>query len=338
MKKWVFVVSMTKQQSDQAAGWVGVCRDEGGWKTCWCNANALNREDLAMYDGEVTYFGNSLEQAKVSCLELIRQKESEGYSLTFPIRLVPKSSGPSYTVLDCYSDLNCNLECYEELRQWRLKKAQEKNMSVFIIATNRLLKQIAAFLPHTQGEIMQLSGMGNSKWNQFGQELLKITHKYDRNTEFPLHWVYERVTEQDFAGWKEQQLLSKENRKQDLEEKALRNKKAILESIHEQAVLEAICTKLNQSVSSVLKHVEELREEGYDILPWIEQQVERFAELPELLAATEELGTKYAKPVFQKLYPHVPNEQASEKYDQIRAVFVYVRSLNEQRERVAAVS
>lgn len=336
MKDWIFVVAMSEAASGETVGWVGVDRLEGEWLTCWYEMDYTDSSRWPEGEGKLFYRGDSLEKARESCLVLIKAKEVEGYRLSFPVRLSGKAnqSNVALTVLDYYCDQNYNADCYDELRRWRFKIAQDKRISSFIISSNRLLKQLATFLPYDEKEARQLSGMGENRWRQYGSDIIQITLKYEREHNFPLDWVLARISEDDFALWKEKQLMEREERRLGLQEQKRRDQKMILESIQEGLSLEGISKNLSQPSSTVLKKIEELSEDGYDLSPWLENEVKGVEDHQEIIAAAQELGTNYAKPVFQKLYDGVPNEEAWVKYDQIRTVFAYLRSI-EKVERAA---
>lgn len=335
MNKWQFLVAMNSKESERA-GWVGVIRNSQQWIAGWYPRDPRDTEGWPTGEGEHFYTGDMLNQAKEACLELIQKKEAEGYSLSFPIRFTNKpGQWHNLTVFDYYSDQHCNPDCYEELRKWRFQKAQELKVSPFIVATNRLLKQVAAFMPYTEAEAKQLNGMGVNKWMRYGKEIVEIVKQYERNHQFPLQWVFNEVQEDAFAQWKDQQRIAKEQRQRELEEQARRDQKTILECMAAGKSLEHISKEVNQSISAVLKHIEVLREEGYAVLPWLEREVEKIEELSKIVAVAGEYGTVYAKPIFQKLYSDVPNDEAWMKYDQIRTVFAYMRSLVSEKQLVA---
>lgn len=331
MKNWMFVVAMSNRSNEEIAGWIGVSEEEGEWKTGWYDRDPSNLNDpIPMGEGEVFYTGDSVGRAKEACLTLIHLKESSGLRLSFPIKLFKNesASGPSaLTVLDFFSDVHCHPDCYEDLRKWRYQTAQERKIAPFIVATNRLLKQIAAFIPYNENEAMQLNGMGKNRWQLYGKDIIEITKKYDRNHSFPLNWVKESIAIDDYEIWREDQIRAKETRQLEMQEQAAQQQKIILKAMGEGNSLIAISEQINQSVPNVLKQIEKLREEGYDVLAWLEKEVQLVDNLSEIITAATELGTSYAKPVFQRLYPDVPNEEAWKKYDEIRTVFAYIRTV-----------
>ena len=65
-------------------------------------------------------------------------------------------------------------DLYNKLRTWRAIKARETEQSAFIIAHNTLLEELARRKPQTLQALIGIKGMGQTKIDKFGAELLAI--------------------------------------------------------------------------------------------------------------------------------------------------------------------
>lgn len=63
------------------------------------------------------------------------------------------------------------------LKSWRLEKAHELNVPAFYIFSNKVLDNIAAYLPHTQEELLEVPGIGPAKAEGYGAAILKIVQE-----------------------------------------------------------------------------------------------------------------------------------------------------------------
>lgn len=63
------------------------------------------------------------------------------------------------------------------LKSWRLEKAHELNIPAFYILSNKVLDNIAAYLPHTQEELLEVPGIGPAKAEGYGAAILKIVQE-----------------------------------------------------------------------------------------------------------------------------------------------------------------
>ena len=63
------------------------------------------------------------------------------------------------------------------LKSWRLEKAHELNVPAFYILSNKVLDNIAAYLPHTQKELLEVPGIGPAKAEGYGAAILTIVQE-----------------------------------------------------------------------------------------------------------------------------------------------------------------
>jgi hypothetical protein len=207
-----------------------------------------------------------------------------------------------------YSELHRNDEVYNVLRLWRKEESSKDGRAAFIVASNRILDMISAFLPHSVEELKQIPGLGESRIGTYGEAIIAITKEFARDTRFPLNWVNERIDMQQFEMW-----LGEQRRlRQETAEVKLAGKRKLLEAIAQGGDLSALEKQLSMRRRDVLQAVEDLAKEGYDVDTLVELELvsvdhEEQKQVQELFV---ELGDKYLKPVLFKLYNE---EQLKEK-------------------------
>ncbi len=203
-------------------------------------------------------------------------------------------------MLQYYSELHENDQVYQKLRQWRSEKASKSGMTLYLVASNKVLQMISTFLPHTKEELLQIPGLGEKKVEMYGDELIKLTADEKQSRNFPLDWVVELVDQQQLKQWMYKQ---KEMRyKQEIEKHEQRKK--LLEGIQKGLNLEKLEALCSLSKKDLVSWVEQLDQEGYDLDVLIEKEL---SEVPhEVLSlaqrAITELGDRYLKPILQKVY------------------------------------
>jgi len=60
------------------------------------------------------------------------------------------------------------------LRAWRLDEARRRGVAPFIILHDRTLLAIAAALPHTQEELLDVPGIGPGKQAEYGDAIISV--------------------------------------------------------------------------------------------------------------------------------------------------------------------
>src|SRR5699024_8942519 len=75
-------------------------------------------------------------------------------------------------VSDYYGDL------FEELRHLRKKIAVEKAVPPYVIFSDATLKDMARYLPMTKESLLNIKGVGERKYDQYGEAFLKVLQNW----------------------------------------------------------------------------------------------------------------------------------------------------------------
>ena len=63
---------------------------------------------------------------------------------------------------------------FERLRAWRLEKAGEESVPAFVVFTDATLRALAEIQPRTERELLKVNGIGASKRERYGDEVLAL--------------------------------------------------------------------------------------------------------------------------------------------------------------------
>jgi len=69
-------------------------------------------------------------------------------------------------------------ELYLELKAWRNALADENNMPTYMVAPYKVLVDLATYLPVSIPELEMIKGIGKTKINQYGEEIIAIIASY----------------------------------------------------------------------------------------------------------------------------------------------------------------
>ncbi|OMC75646.1 helicase [Paenibacillus odorifer] len=202
--------------------------------------------------------------------------------------------------LQYYSEYNGNEAIYEELCAWRRSLASSERKAPYILASNRLLRLISTFLPHTPEELLQIPGVGEGKVAQYGTDWLAITSTAAREHSFPLNWVHQEIEEDSFVSW----LYKQKEVKYKKQLERLRLRRILLQGIENGLGLEQL--KVNSGVNrrELIEAVEELEREGYCVEKLIEVELKNVPQNEQevIWNAYAEVGDLFLKPVLHKVY------------------------------------
>ncbi|MFO8021706.1 MAG: helix-turn-helix domain-containing protein [Perlabentimonas sp.] len=75
---------------------------------------------------------------------------------------------------------------YNRLKDWRNKLAQEQNVPVYRIVTQKSLIEIASELPYHKLQLKKVNGMGKKKVEEFGQEIIRMVTAFRAEKGIPI--------------------------------------------------------------------------------------------------------------------------------------------------------
>lgn len=322
----VFVNSFEKRVAQERiiTAQVTIGERQGVWRVLWTEPDASGKPDQAVW-----FEGNRWQEMLEVFRAKLAEKTGEGYLPLIETESDggdPNSDRARYgLMLQYYSETHGNEELYEKLRQWRKEQASREGKPSYLIATNRVLRMIACFVPRTGRELRAIPGFGERKSAQYGEAVLKLTGTYPRNGEFPLDWVAEQIDDYAFRIWLHKQ---KELRiKTSLEREAA--KKMVLEQVAKGSVLADLAKTLNLPRREIVLLVEELEAEGYDLTALIAAELKGMpqAEQDRIRQAFEQEGDKYLKPVLQKAYSEeeMKSRDIERVYERLRLLRLQLR-------------
>ena len=71
-------------------------------------------------------------------------------------------------------NLDYNIELFEKLKQYRYKIAQEKGLPPYVIFHDIALKEMAAYLPVNKESFLEIKGVGEKKYENYGEGFIDI--------------------------------------------------------------------------------------------------------------------------------------------------------------------
>jgi hypothetical protein len=336
----VFLNSFEKRLEEDriATAQVSISEQGGEWSVEWME---MGSDGMPVRD---TWFsGMSWKEMIQSFRNRIQNKRSEGYIALVEMcnesSILPGGKARTLQMMHYYSELNSRDDLFQELRVWRNEQASKESKSPFILASNRMLRMISAFLPQTIEELRQIPGFGEYKTGLYGEPLLRMTASYTRNTAFPLSWVAEHIDASGFEDWVRQQWDLRAKNEAERRETKLK----LLEGIAEGFDLEGLQQRLNLPSRELMTRIEELDKEGYDMEPLIEPALR---DLPQqkkddAWLAFSEAGDRFLKPIVKRLYgedQELAGAQLEKTYEWLRLLRLRFRRQGAEATKLTALT
>jgi biotin operon repressor len=317
----VFLNTFEKMEADGRAlqAQLSICEQDGVWSVIWTDSQARKADSQAVW-----FEGGSWEEMMAAFRHGVAIQMGGGYSPLLDGMLEDRRTGTGtgslYSMLQCYGEINANQDLYGALREWRRARAVSDKKSAYLVATNRMLWMISAFIPHQPDELSQIPGWGEAKQASFGEDVLAITRQFERETSFPLDWVAGSLDQQAYTQWLFKQKENKYKTQMDKQQE----KRLLLGAIAEGKSLAELQTQLELPRRDLMERIEKLETEGYDMEPLIERELEQMPESEQLLVwdALLSVGDQYLKPVLYKVYGEdsVQGKPLDLLYDRLRLI------------------
>lgn len=80
----------------------------------------------------------------------------------------------SVTSVPTEQETNFHHDLFEKLRKLRMDIAKEKNIPPYVVFPDSTLKDIARYLPETKQDMLMIKGIGDKRYEQFGETFLQV--------------------------------------------------------------------------------------------------------------------------------------------------------------------
>lgn len=302
--------------------WIG--EEEGVWRIGWRDFSGCHE-----IDEHIWYEGGSWTEMLCVYRHELAVKMGDGYRPlidgAFHEEETLAGRNREQLKLQYYSEHHGNQAVYDELCAWRRGKASSERKAPYILASNRLLRMLSAYLPHTETELLQIPGIGEGKVSQHGSDWLSITAAIPREHSYPLNWVHEAVEEEAFSSW----LYKQKEIKYKKQLERLRLRRILLQGIENGLGMEQLQATGGISRREVLEAVEELEKEGYSVEKLIENELKEVSaeEQNSIWMAYELMGDTFLKPALYKAYGDnfSPAEGLDLYYERLRLIRIRFR-------------
>ena len=199
---------------------------------------------------------------------------------------------------DEFFEVNTDKNLYEELKEYRDKKAKLEYIYLNALLSKNTLKEISGRYPLNEDELKDISGIGPVKIDKYGMEILDIVKNYVEENNIIPKWEYKKRLKL---------ILDGDSRK---------DNEIALDLLNQGKSLEYVCEELEISIYSALTYIYDYIKEG-NIIKFDLDLKDFYDENEEIMIneAIERFGTQKIN-VLKKVLPDFI------KYPTIRAVLL----------------
>lgn len=314
----------SKREEDHAAtAQVSITEHQGTFRVMWSEEGGSGKREP-----ETWFEGAGWKEMLQTYRDGLWQKRRAGFYplIDTSLQAVGEAArSREQLMLQFYAETHHQPELFEEMRKWRREQARKEGKSAYFVATNRMLQMVCAFLPSTEEELRVIPGFGKRKGELYGKELLALTASQEGKGAFPLDWVYGEVDQGQFESWLVNQLRSRE----ELEEQKEQLRRRMLEGAAAGLSLKELAERTGQQRRELVRLLEELDQQGYDMEPIIAIELADVEEAKQAAASRlfVKHGSRFLKPVLQEWYTseELKGQDLNGLYEKLRLLRVRLK-------------
>lgn len=142
--------------------------------TFYCHTKYCYRRFMLNYFGEK---GESFCGSCGNCLQRTAAQTEPKRAIRYPADAAPELRPPSGAGRGLRASC-VNPELYDRLRLLRNSMAKRQGVPAYVIFTDKTLGEMSTFLPACREEMLQISGVGVTKYEKFGREFEALIREY----------------------------------------------------------------------------------------------------------------------------------------------------------------
>ena len=326
----IFVNSLERKTSNgKQQAKISIHEEQGKWAVLWTMPNADGSQSV-----DTWYEGTSWSDLIGNFKYGVAQRLTEGFVplvQDFSFQTEKTENQQRALTLEFYAETHMNEGLYQTLKEWRLARSKAEKKAPYLIATNRMLKIVATFIPQNRDELMQIPGFGKQRSMQLASDICNVTNTIPRTTTFPLNWVSDLVDSEALRHW----ILKQKEERAKVQLDTDQRRKAILSAMAAEKTFSEVCEFAGLNLRDCAQLIDDLDRDGYDLTTWVDIQWDAIPDeiLNKQLALEgfEELSDRFLKPVLLRQFTEkeLASKNQDELYAWLRMVRLYYRkSLN----------
>lgn len=184
-------------------------------------------------------------------------------------------------------------ELFDKLRELRYKIAQKRNLPTYTIFHNSTLKEMAVYFPQNKEELLNIKGVGEKKYENYGEDFINIIKNYILEKDIDVSKIRREVSNN---------ATIKPLDESGLDERYTNTYKCYLEGL----TLDKIAKKRDYTKITIIKHLKRCEKSGKKI-DW-SRFIDDPAKEKKILDVIKKLGREHLRPIKDALPEEVSYE------------------------------
>lgn len=203
-------------------------------------------------------------------------------------------------------------ELFTILKELRMEISKDEKIPPYMVFGDATLKEISTRMPINEEQFLDISGVGNSKLNKYGDRFISVVNQYMKDKNIEVKWTFNKLNNSKTTSNE----ISTEDQKDTTTQVKQKSYDVTIQLIKDGKTLKEVAKERNLTLTTIIGHVQQYISDGNDINFSINfNEFFNKEEEDKVMKAIDEVG--YAKT--KEIKEIVPQEIT---YDIIRAVIL----------------
>lgn len=203
-------------------------------------------------------------------------------------------------------------ELFTILKELRMEISKDEKIPPYMVFGDATLKEISTRMPINEEQFLDISGVGNSKLNKYGDRFISVVNQYMKDKNIEVKWTFNKLNNSKTTSNE----ISTEDQKDTTTQVKQKSYDVTIQLIKDGKTLKEVAKERNLTLTTIIGHVQQYISDGNDINFSINfNEFFNKEEEDKVMKAIDKVG--YAKT--KEIKEIVPQEIT---YDIIRAVIL----------------
>lgn len=220
--------------------------------------------------------------------------------------------------------LNTNNDLFEILRNVRKEIAAAENVPPYFIFSDNTLKDMSTRYPVTEEQFLDISGVGESKLEKYGQAFISEIKQYVQDKNIDTQWEYKKKSrinvQNDDSDHQDHDVLKKNissnEQENQIKQEVLRTHEITANMIKQGMSIKQIVEERKLTMKTIISHISKCFEEGKYLD--LENEYDKFFNEEDeklVIESVKKVGIERLAPIKEMLPDHI-------SYDAIRLIII----------------
>lgn len=152
-------------------------------------------------------------------------------------------------------------ELFTILKELRMEISKDEKIPPYMVFGDATLKEISTRMPINEEQFLDISGVGNSKLNKYGDRFISVVNQYMKDKNIEVKWTFNKLNNSKTTSNE----ISTEDQKDTTTQVKQKSYDVTIQLIKDGKTLKEVAKERNLTLTTIIGHVQQYISDGNDI-------------------------------------------------------------------------